>query len=612
MPKRTRTKKPKVAILTSLIDYSPAYSLVGIILDQCLALKRAGYDYDLLCLKAFKRKGEDPFMGPEVAERLGISVRYILPQTRLHDYKPNEAAKDPHKEKSGAVVLGFEQQVGVHLNGDKEKGWVGYLEALEPYDVIIDHDLMFLSWHLPQNKALRACIDRWPEKNWLHWVHSGPSVPPPDLCYPSTLRFSAAPHSTYVYLNNRQANDYALMINAPRKVVRTVYNPKDVRDVWGFDDLTGELIDRYDLMDHQILQVYPFSTPRWRDKGVRQLLKVFANWKKQKVKAKLVLVNAHCNSPQDQKDVDAIEAYAQVCGLELDEDVVMTSRFADERGNKALRYTVPFRTVRELVMVSNLFMFPSVSECCSLIQAEASMAGKFMILNRDFPPMLEFCTDNVLHYEFTKNDPDANPVYYECVAREVWANLQQESSIINRTRAITQTYNRDWIFRNQLEPLLYLRFSEKAVPAEPREERRPAQADGFVEGPGGERIPLQIVRDGEGRPLTRRRKDPTVGDCRTYADTVNPETGELEPVEDYEVEGMEEAEVVIEAQPGTPPINYSDPFDGMDCEVFGVCSSEQKVRCYEEAGHCLMLDQIDHQKRLEADEKRAAAKERQK
>lgn len=538
-----KTQKPKIAILTSLIDYSPAYSLVGIILDQALALKRAGYDYDLLCLKNFKRKGADPSMGPELADRLGLNVKYILPQTVLKDYRPNEKPEEPHKNENGRPELGFEQQVAVHLNGDKEKGWIGYQEALEPYDVIIDHDLMFLGWHLCQNAALRKCIERWPEKNWLHWVHSGPSCAPSDICYPSTLRYSAAPNSTYVYLNNVQAHDYALMIGAPRKVVRTVYNPKDVRDVWGFGELTNKIIDRYDLMDHQILQVYPFSTPRWRDKGIRQLIKTFSEWKKQKVKAKLVLINAHCNSPKDQKDIDSIEAYAQLAGLELDKDLILTSRFADEVGDKGLRYTIPFRAVRELVKISNLFIFPSISECCSLIQAEASMAGKFMVLNRDFAPMMEFCTNGVLHYEFTKNNPDQNPLYYECIAREVWANLQQEASVMNRTRAITKTYNRDWIFRNQLEPLLYMGFSQKAAPKQlPRS------------------CPRTSPPEVQGMP-----REPIAG--KTYTKQV--------------------LEIVLP--------NYNDPFDGMECDIFGICSSEQKIRCYEEAGHCLMLGEIDHE-----------------
>ena len=44
----------------------------------------------------------------------------------------------------------------------------------------------------------------------------------------------------------------------------------------------------------------------------------------------------------------------------------------------------------------------------------------------------------------------------------------------------------------------------------------------------------------------------------------------------------------------------SDPWDGMECSIFGKCSSEQKVDCFEQAGHCLVLDEIDHKLRVVA------------
>ncbi len=617
-----KTKKPKVAILTSLVDFSPAYSLCGIILDQARMLKRAGYDYDLLVLKNFNQEHA------KEVEAEGLSIKYVLPQTRLVDYDAKKPPEETRTDGQGNVVKGFEEQAAYHREGDPSLGTTGYRYILSEYDTIITHDLMFLSWHLVQNKAIRDCIEMFPEKNWLHWVHSGPSSPPDGTCYPTTLRYSAAPHSTYVYLNYSHVNEYALMIKATKKTVRTVYNPKDVREVWGFDTLTHHMIDEYNLLDHQILQVYPFSTPRWRDKGIKQLLRIFGFWKKQKVKAKLVLVNAHCNSSRDKPEVEAIENYAKMCGLELDEDVILTARFADQVGDKMLRYTVPFRTVRELVMISNMFIFPSISECCSLIQAEASMAGKFMVLNRDFRPMLEFCTEGVLNYEFTRNNPDANPAYYECVAREIWANLQHESTVMNRTKAITQTYNRDWVFENQLEPLLYLGFSKHVEPGPRREPAAPPVIEMELESPSGKIIPMRVggVRKGPLDEQTILDHIEAVTETEAPIDTVLGvgrvgETGEV--MEEVPVPLGIEAELAGKVDGGsssyslTPPpthknavhmlegrlvqrVDYNDPFEGMECSIFGHCTTERKRRCYAEAGHCLILDEIQHEANKEA------------
>jgi glycosyltransferase involved in cell wall biosynthesis len=523
-------RKPRVAILTSLVDFSLGYSLTGIILDQARMLDRNGYDYDILCVKNFNKSHAKKI------EHEGLSIQYILPQTVLVDYKINQPAINDGQGNDGKIVEGFETQARIHFEGRPDRGEIGYRDALAEYDTIISHDLMFLSWHLVQNAALRRCIELWPEKNWLHWVHSGPSNADDSLCYPSTLRYSAAPDSTYVYLNETQRAEYAIMIKSPSKVVKTVYNSKDIRDVFNFSDDTCDMIDRYDLLDHEILIVYPFSSPRWIDKGVRQLIKIFSFWKKQGVKAKLVIVNAHCNSKVDIPKVEALESYAKANGLLLDEDVILSCRYADEfkdpKKTKEWRYSVPYTVVQELFSAANIFIFPSVSECCSLIQAEASMLGKFMVLNRDFIPMLEFCTKDVLHYEFTRNDPDRNPVYYEAVAREVWAEFSSDRSIKNRTAAITKTYNRDWIFKNQLEPLLYLGFSDQmSVTAKPQTSKAPT-----------------------------RKSD--------------------------------QDSVIIEMKSARTEIDYNDPYDGMACPIYETCSKNNREDCYDIAGHCMMLDEL--------------------
>lgn len=457
-------RRPRVAILTCLTDFSPAFSPTGIILDQARALRRAGYDYELLCLKMFNPQDR------AAVEAEGLRVSFRLANTKLHDYRPDEP---PRPDSDGEP--GFERQAEIIFAGDDSGE--GYHTALAPFDVIITHDIMFLSWFLPHNKAIRRCVELWPEKRWLHWVHSGPWFPS-NVVYPSTLRHQGCPNSLYVFLNHHQRQDLANMLGITVHDIAVVYNTKDIRDVYGFAPETCALIDTYRLLDHQILQVYAFSTPRWVSKGVRQLLRIFGAWKQMGLRAKLVLVNAHCGQEENRVEVRLIEEYARGCGLTVDEDVVLTSRFAHSRRRAAdaeayrhWNYSVPQRVVRELTLIANVFIFPSVSECCSLIQAENAIAGKFIVLNRDFPAMLEFSNNHVLHYQFTANDPDLNPVYYECVAQEVWSHLSVDATFQNTTHARTRLYNRDWIWKHQFEPLLYRGFSrfareqEKAPPS---------------------------------------------------------------------------------------------------------------------------------------------------
>ena len=102
-----------------------------------------------------------------------------------------------------------------------------------------------------------------------------------------------------------------------------------------------------------------------------------------------------------------------------------------------------------------MFIFPSESECCSLVQGEAAVAGKYMVLNRDFLPMLEFSAPNVSHFQFNANNPDSNEEYYKNVAREIIQNLSADRAFITMTKARCKYYNKDWIFKQQLEPMFY-------------------------------------------------------------------------------------------------------------------------------------------------------------
>lgn len=537
--------RPRVALLTSLVDLSPAYSLNNVLLDHCRMLQRAGWDYDLLAIRNFNRRDL------EAAQAEGISVKNVLPQTTLVDYRTDE-----HPRQTTESEVGFEDQADIHANG--KDGCPGYLDVLEPYDTVCTHDLMFLSWHLPQNAALRRAIDKWPEKNWLHWIHSGPSEAPDGTCYPSTLRYQAAPDSVYVFLNETQRHGCALMLGCSHKDIAVVYNSRDLRDLFSFSADACEMVDAYDLLNHEIMQVYPFSAPRWEAKGVHCLLKIFGSWKAMGIRVKLVLVNAHANQPVDEQYVQAIEAACGMAGLEPKRDVLITSRWAERHQKEAeaagdkeatrkwrdWRHCVPHQVVRELSLLANTFVFTSESECCSLIQAEAAATGKFMVLNSEFPAMAEFATEGTLQLPFTSNDPVQNAEFYEAVAREAWSKLQTETAIMNATKARTTVYNRDWIWRRQLEPLLWRKFSQ----------RKPRPSD------GGSRIDLEAaaVRVRPGRERLWPRAEPTAA----------PAAPEPERA-----------------------LDYDDPWPGMKCSIFGACSTERRAACYKEAGHCFLKDE---------------------
>lgn len=548
-------KKPRVLILTSLTDFDRAYSIATVALDQCRMLHMYDYPYAMSVLENFNEEYKDAIKTEK------LNIRYNLPQTFLHTYGETEKPKEDGEVKTsdGRPVPGFEKQVTVHADG-----YVKEIEKFKP-DVVITHDLMFQAGHLTQNAAVRKCIERFKDIRWLHWVHSAPSYQPANTCYPSTLRFRGAPRSKFVYLNQTDLQNYGCMINESTENLHVVYNSRDIRASLGMAPETWVLCDRYRLLESDIVQTYAFSAGRWRAKGVEELICMFGHFKRMQLKPKLVLCTAHTNTPKiDDKYLREIEGAATYHGLDIDDDVIITSRFADEMIAVAReqqnvdeiqrwqrwRYSVPQRIVRDLFHLSDLFIFPSQSENCSLIQAEAAIAGNYMVLNRNFAPMLEFAPRNVLTYEFSINRvrpdppkvPKANPVYYEHVARELFIELQK-SRLYHSRRYAMRAYSFDWVFKKQLEPLLWL--GHKVIEEEekkklvPTKHARPVPAETDAKGsttePGGEKKMAPVL---------------------TPPKSVTPDT----------------------------------PYDGMPCSIFGECTPSQREECMHQGGHCLLKD----------------------
>jgi hypothetical protein len=123
---------------------------------------------------------------------------------------------------------------------------------------------------------------------------------------------------------------------------------------------------------------------------------------------------------------------------------------------------VPPQVVKDLLMISNIFFQPSLSEGCSLTMIEAAITKNLLILNEDFPPSKEFGEDGVLYAKFDwqwfgKNKtinyhPNIGNYYND------WANIiidhVENNPVLKTHRKYINQFNQDWIFKNQLEPLL--------------------------------------------------------------------------------------------------------------------------------------------------------------
>ena len=337
----------KVGILTTFADLDRSYSLVGVALEQAAMLAEHGIEYEFFVLKSFS--GEAPEW---------LNLRAEVPTGHLQEDVINDAL------------------------AEETIAWLK--ERAPQFDVLITHDMMFQTWFVTYNHAIREVIQSCPATTWVHWVHSAPGGRPARLIGPASLRYVVCPNSIYAYLNESDRLRYAESIGTNIDSVWTVYNPSDISTFLGVDDLLAKAIQKWKLWDHDIMQVYPFSMPRIEAKGAEKVIGLFAGWKKEGYKVKLVFANAHCNAPREKAAVDTWSNLAADYGLEDGKDLFWTSRIPE------WEYSVPHQTIKNLFRISNVFAFPTISEACSRILQEASLAGCLVIGNESFPPMNEF------------------------------------------------------------------------------------------------------------------------------------------------------------------------------------------------------------------------------
>ncbi len=418
--------KKKVGIYCVFHNFDPAYSLTSVVEHQLKALVKYGYNPVLFVLDIFK---DEENRVPE-----GVEIRKVIPQILLVDYS---ACQEVNSD--------FESQV--------DKIYQSLKEHTQDIDIMLTQDAIFQGWFLPHCAAIHKFASESKIK-WFHWIHSAPS-PQGEKPYPHNLRFKLPANSKLVYLNNKHLIRAAEMYHTFPKDVRVVYNSIDPRVFWGMHPLVTSLIDKYDILSADYLDIYPLSTTRMVDgKQIKVVIEIMAGLKKLGKKVCFVVCNAHANDRREKQVIAEVIAFANEKGLNANE-IIFTSL------EDAPKYElgVPREVVSQLFLLSNLFIFPSISENCSLVLLEAMLSKNLLVLNDNgFLPFHEFAKDNALYFDFGSlvstiqyNDRDQ---FMLDVAKIINSEMGQNKALKAATEA-RKNFNYDAIFINQLQNLFY-------------------------------------------------------------------------------------------------------------------------------------------------------------
>lgn len=438
----------KVAVLTDF-NYLPVqYGLVPAVLNQLRTLTKYGVKPDLLVMEGFKNH-PDAGKVPE-----GVNVVNATPFMHLFDYQLGTLEQDypvgpigePPTEGQPAKT-NFKKQVQLATEM--------YETVLPAYDVVLTHDIIYQTWKLCFNQAMRNVAEKHLNIRWVHWCHSAPQPRPVDPPYPHSLRFTPMPNSTWVTMNEAMAQKLAEQYNIPRKRVAVVYHQIDLADWFGFHPLTTEMIDKHNLLESEVLMVCPTRLDHPAGKRLDKIT-IFAAQLSKLTSCKLIFLNSWSADEHAQQTIQNLKNTATQSGMDSG-DVV----FSSEMGKQYLN-GVPRQVVKDMMTLSNIYMLASESETFSLVTAEAALCKNLLVLNGDLEMMHEFYGDSASYIPFgsdwggTRVDRQYMPneqAFMIDRAKETLAELRQNKSLRAQRVALSH-FTDKWVWQNQLKPLV--------------------------------------------------------------------------------------------------------------------------------------------------------------
>lgn len=444
--------KPKVCIFTNFFEWDSTFSLCRVTIDQVKMLLRHGYKPIVIVSDSFNPKGT-------LFEQVDLRK---VPNVPCH----NEVRKDETFDR------------------DVDDIYKAIKEHLKDVDVCITQDIVYKPSELKYNMAARRLAPEYPRLKWLHWINS--ATPPITLNslmgiftdqYLDLVR-KPFPNSKYVFFNNISKDIIARNFGVTTDEVRIVHHPSDFFEVYGITDPTlQKFIDKREIFSADAIFTYPIRLDR--GKQVEMVIKTAAMVKEFDLSVRCIIIDFHSTGGDKVTYRDQLKQIGFDWGL-TDKELAFTSQFTPEWSVR-----IPHEDVLALMRLSNVFIMPSVSESYSLITQEAALTKNLIVLNQDFPPFRDiFGPDNLFRkyssnwdvlagYDEAMREGSNTTTQYgpanisapERKLHEKNYHKYTAGMIADRLRNnevfATQRYIRknrwlDTVFRNELEPLLYL------------------------------------------------------------------------------------------------------------------------------------------------------------
>ncbi len=425
----------KIAILTMFNGLSTTYSLVNVVESHLNIFLNKGLDIKMLV-------SEDC---PDI-ERYGVfnddRIEWVKVTNRLNG---NQIRWRDYTQSTGHVHETFYEEVDCVAED--------FVKHLKDVDVCFMHDILYQGWHYLHNIAIRKAQKELPKTKFISFTHSFPINRPKNFTSDFSGRFTKMDNTLYAYPTQSGLSALARQYDIGEGLCRAIYNINPI--FLGLSKEVSELHKKVDLLSPEILIVYParLTTGKQFEKVVqlggaikkyceKSVKIIFCDFKSMDIESELY-----------KREITAIGVHS---GLAR-EDIVFTSE-------KGFTDGLPRKAVLDLFTLSNLYICPSFSESFGLTVIEASSRGNFIVLNQAVPALEElgkningyFMRWNARNFGFdtTENYIPSEELYNKEHA-EIIINKMRENPVLTAKTKARTVYNDEWIWKNQLEPIIF-------------------------------------------------------------------------------------------------------------------------------------------------------------
>jgi len=319
------------------------------------------------------------------------------------------------------------------------------VRALEPFDVLIAHNVLTMPYNLPLTVAVhRLATNR--KIRVISWNHDSPYFYDPphlDLKGEQWNILKAYKHNIHYVTISEQRRIQFQNLYGTKKRIRFIPDGIDPTAFLNLSPNTINMIREKHLLEAELLMVQPCRLhPR---KNIELSIQVVKALQKKGVHARLLLTGAY--DPHEKETTDYYCKLRKLSEqLHIQGDILIAAEYFSESGKELTGDTI---MVRDFYLIADVLFIPSLGEGFGIPLLEAGIL-KLPIVCSDIPPFKEIGKENVQYFSL-KDSP-------EQIADKILnfiSNLKPHQMF----RHIMRNYMWDDLYHHLLLPLL-----QKVIP----------------------------------------------------------------------------------------------------------------------------------------------------